>query len=130
MERHPAVSRAALLLLLGCGAMGSAQAHHSYAAFDRCHPFMFSGEIERVAWVNPHVEIAVRTDAGVTYTIVWLNMQQLAREGVARGVLNVGDHIDVSGAKQPEDKLRVIAQVTELTRPADGWHWSRPPQGC
>jgi hypothetical protein len=91
---------------------------------------MFSGEIERVAWVNPHVEIAVRTDEGVTYTIVWLNMQQLAREGVARGVLNVGDRVDVSGAKQPEDKLRVIAQVTELSRPADGWHWSRPPQGC
>ena len=130
MKRYTAIRNAALLLLAGLSVAGAAKAHHSYAAFDRCHPFTFSGEVERVAWINPHVEVAVRTDDGITYTIVWLNMQQLARQGVARGVLNVGDRIEVSGAKQPEDKLRVIALVTELKRPADGWHWSRPPQGC
>jgi len=119
-----------VLALAALGVSRAADAHHSYARFDRCHPFTLSGEIDRVAWINPHVEISIRTEAGVTYTIVWLNLQQLARDGVERGALKVGDRIEITGAKQPQDTLRVVTLLTEIRRPSDGWVWSRPPQGC
>jgi hypothetical protein len=119
----------ALALLVG-GLSSSAGAHHSQAQFDRCHPFVVEGSIERVLWENPHVEIALRGDDGMMYSIVWLNLQQLKRDGVAKDELKVGDRVQISGAKQPEDKLRVISLVTAIQRPSDGWEWSRPPQGC
>ncbi len=124
-------STATLAFVFGLsGLSGAASAHHSYAQFDRCHPFVIEGQIDRVVWANPHVEIALRSDDGMMYTIVWLNLQQLKRDGVAREVLHAGDRVQISGAKQPEDKLRVITQVSEIRRPSDGWAWSRPPQGC
>lgn len=119
-----------VLTLAALGVCGTAEAHHSYARFDRCHPFTLTGEIDRVAWINPHVEISIRTETGITYTIVWLNLQQLARDGVERGALKVGDRIEITGAKQPQDTLRVVTLLTEIRRPSDGWVWSRPPQGC
>jgi hypothetical protein len=122
---------ATLSFVILAGALSSpAGAHHSYAQFDRCHPFTVDGRIERVTWENPHVEIALRSDDGMMYRVVWLNLQQLKRDGVARDELKVGDRVQVSGAKQPEDKLRVISLVTAIQRPSDGWQWSRPPQGC
>lgn len=105
-------------------------AHHSYARFDRCHLFTLVGDIERVTWHNPHVELAIRSSEGMSYEIVWLNLQQLKRDGVEPGVLHVGDRIQITGAKQPEDNLRVITLLTGIWRPSDGWRWSRPPQGC
>ena len=126
-------TRAALTLafaLIAGGLSTPAGAHHSYAQFDRCHPFTVEGRIERVTWENPHVEIALRADDGMMYRVVWLNLQQLKRDGVARDELKVGDRVQVSGAKQPEDKLRVLSLVTAIQRPSDGWQWSRPPQGC
>jgi Family of unknown function (DUF6152) len=116
--------------LTASGLSSSAGAHHSYAQFDRCHPFTIEGQIERVTWGNPHVEISLRANDGMMYTIVWLNLQQLKRDGVPKDLLKVGDRIQISGAKQPEDKLRLISLVTAIDRPSDGWQWSRPPQGC
>ena len=112
------------------GAPRTVAAHHSYAHFDRCHLFTVAGAIERVTWHNPHVELAIRSIDGTEYTVVWLNLQQLNRDGVAASTLRVGDRIEITGAKQLEDKLHVITQVTGIWRPSDGWRWSRPPQGC
>ena len=121
---------ALVLVLVLSGLSSSARAHHSYAQFDRCHPFTIEGKIERVTWGNPHVEIALETDDGTMYTIVWLNLQQLKRDDVPRDALKVGDRVQVSGAKQPEDRPRIITLVSTIQRPSDGWEWSRPPQGC
>lgn len=130
MHRRSVVPIAVVLALVAFGVSITAAAHHSYARFDRCHLFTLAGEIERVTWHNPHVELAVRGSAGMAYTIVWLNLQQLKRDGVEPGALRVGDRIEITGAKQPEDNLRVITLVTAIWRPSDGWRWSRPPQGC
>ena len=116
--------------LAALGVASTTAAHHSYAHFDRCHLFTLAGEIERVTWHNPHVELAIRSSEGMSYSIVWLNLQQLKRDGVEPGALRVGDRIQITGAKQPEDDLRVITLLTGIWRPSDGWRWSRPPQGC
>jgi hypothetical protein len=128
---QPWIVRTAVVLVFAIlGVSGTASAHHGYARFDRCHLFTLAGEIQTVAWHNPHVEIAMRTSDGVTHTIVWLNLQQLKRDGVEPGTLKVGDRIEITAAKQPEDEPRVIALLTQIWRPSDGWRWSQPPQGC
>jgi len=112
------------------GVSSAGTAHHSSAHFDRCHPVTLTGEIDRVAWRNPHVEFVLRSNEGPAYTIIWLNLQQLKRDDVEPNTLRVGDHVEVTGAKQPEDTTRVIALLTAIRRVSDGWTWSRPPQAC
>ena len=130
MRRRSPVPIAVALALVALGIASTAAAHHSIARFDRCHLFTVAGEVTRLTWHNPHVEFTIRTSEGMTYDVVWLNLQQLKRDGVEPGVLKNGDRIEITGAKQPEDKLRMITLLTGLWRPSDGWRWSRPPQGC
>jgi hypothetical protein len=130
MQRRSVVPIAVALTLVAFGVSSTVAAHHSNARFDRCHLFTLAGEIERVTWHNPHVELAFRGTEGTAYTIVWLNLQQLKRDGVEPGTLRVGDRIEITGAKQPEDNLHVITLLTAIRRLSDGWRWSRPPQGC
>jgi len=130
MQRRFFLPIAVASTLVAFGVSSAATAHHSNARFDRCHLFTLAGEIERMTWHNPHAELAFRGSEGTAYTIVWLNLQQLKRDGVEPGDLRVGDRIEITGAKQPEDTLHVITLLTAIRRPSDGWRWSRPPQGC
>jgi hypothetical protein len=130
MQRRRLVRTVVVLALSALGVSGTAAAHHSFARFDRCHLFTLAGEIQRVTWHNPHVELGLRTTDGTSYRILWLNLQQLKRDGVEPNVLKVGDRIEITGAKQPEDNLHDVALLTQIWRPSDGWRWSRPPQGC
>jgi uncharacterized protein DUF6152 len=129
--RLPYVGPMAIALLIAAfGMPGELAAHHSSARFDRCRLFTLAGDIDGVTWHNPHVEIALHGSDGTAYTIVWLNLPQLKRDGVEPGTLRVGDRIEITGAKQPEDTAHVITLLTSIWRPSDGWRWSRPPQGC
>ena len=130
MLRQRVVHIGALLALIGLGICGPASAHHSFARFDRCHLFTLAGDIQGVKWRNPHVEIDMRAIDGNTYTVIWLSLVQLKRDGVDVGVLKAGDRIQITGAKQPEDSPHVVALLTQIWRPKDGWRWSQPPQGC
>jgi hypothetical protein len=130
MQRRCFVGTAVVLALSALGVSSAAAAHHSFARFDRCHLFTLAGEIQRVTWHNPHVELGLRTTDGTSYRILWLNLQQLKRDGVEPNALKVGDRIEITGAKQPEDTLHDVALLTQIWRPSDGWRWSQPPQGC
>ncbi len=120
----------AIATAFALGVPRSGTAHHSSARFDRCHPVTLTGEIDRVAWRNPHVEFVLRSSQGPAYTIIWLNLQQLKRDDVEPNALRVGDRVEITGAKQPEDTTRVIGLLTAIRRVSDGWTWSRPAQGC
>ena len=130
MQQRAIAPVAATLALIALAAPGMAGAHHSIARFDRCHLFTVAGEVTGVTWHNPHVEFAIHSVDGMTYEVLWLNLQQLKRDGVEPGALRVGDRVEITGAKQPEDNLRIITLLTGIWRPLDGWRWSRPPQGC
>jgi hypothetical protein len=130
MRRRALVPAAAALALMTLALPHTAPAHHSIARFDRCHLFTVAGEVTRVTWHNPHVEFAVQNSDGTVYNVLWLNLQQIKRDGLEVGVLKVGDRVEITGAKQPEDNLRMITLLTGIWRPRDGWRWSRPPQGC
>ena len=110
---------------------GSISAHHSYAAYDREHPVSIEGDIEQVAYENPHTVLTIR-NATADYTVEWGALFQLQRWNVAPGTLKVGDHVIVTGSAWRDPSVRKLSIITDIRRPSDGWHWSRqlqnPPQ--
>jgi hypothetical protein len=124
MARMFALTLAAVAL-----AAASLDAHHSYAVFDREHPVSIEGDIERVVFGNPHVILAVRA-ADVTYSVEWGNINQMVRTNVASNTLVAGDHVIVTGSAPRDRADHRLSIITDIRRPADGWHWSRwsPPE--
>ena len=118
----------ALLLTALLVTVGTASAHHSYAAYDREHPVSIEGEISQVLYANPHVILTVRTN-DAEYTVEWLSLYQVSRWIVAKGKLAVGDHIVLTGCALRDRTERRISLVTDIRRPSDGWTWSRQIAG-
>jgi len=73
-------------------------AHHSYALYDMRSAQSFSGEVERVEWVNPHIIISLRPDdrTNTVWRIEGHAPVLLARNGFDRTQLKVGDQIRIS----------------------------------
>ena len=90
----------------------------------------FSGELERIEWAYPHVLLFVRTEDGTTQELGWLDVRGLAREGIERDTLHVGDQLEVQGGFRPNDISKEPILVSSIRRPSDGWEWSQTPQGC
>jgi hypothetical protein len=67
----------AVLLLAG----GEAQAHHSYAAFDRAKTVEVAGTVKSWEWTNPHVWLTVSVPQKKGPPVDW------AFEGLAPGTL-------------------------------------------
>jgi hypothetical protein len=113
-----------LLLSFGTLAcMGAVQAHHSTAAeFDQSKPVSFTGTVQKVMWMNPHIythiEVKQQGAAPMVYHVEGGPPNALFRQGWRKDSLKVGDTVTVSGwrAKNP-DSLNV-GQATIVT--ADG----------
>jgi len=118
-----------LLAAAFLGAAGTASAHHP-PKFDHCKVYTVAGQVERVDWMNPHVKVAIKADDGMSYDLVWLNLQQLSLAGVQKDALKIGDRVIVKGSKQSEDPTHVSLLLTEIRKTDDGLEWSHPPQGC
>jgi hypothetical protein len=78
-------------------------AHHSFAAeYDGTKPVKVTGTVRRVEWANPHVWFYVEGKDDVTgRTAVWgfsaAPPGMLARRGITKEVLKIGDTIQVEG---------------------------------
>jgi hypothetical protein len=105
-------------------ALAPVQAHHSYAAFDRCKPVTLAGEIRGVEWVNPHIRIHLRTTAVGDYSVEWFSLLQLQQAAIAPDTLKPGDHVVVSGNAMRDPSMKVLSLLTEIRRPSDGWQWA------
>ena len=105
--------------------LSQAQAHHSYAAFDRCTPLSLEGEIDSVEWVNPHIRIHLRTDDVPSYFVEWFSLIQLEQAGLVAETLKSGDRIVVTGNPLRDQSKKVLSLLTEIRRPSDGWSWMR-----
>jgi hypothetical protein len=114
--------------ILGLCAMGTAGAHHP-PLMERCYSLTFTGQIERIDWRNPHVELSIRTDEGESHRVVWLNMQQLVRAGIDKDTLHTGDQVTATVGTR-EDVVDRPMLLAAITRTGDGWAWSQVPQGC
>ncbi|HUQ51586.1 MAG TPA: DUF6152 family protein [Gammaproteobacteria bacterium] len=106
-------------------ALAPAQAHHSYAAFDRCTPVELEGEIANVEWANPHIRISLRTAEVASYSVEWFSLIQMERAGLAAEVLKTGDHVVITGKAMRDPSMKILSLVTEIRRTSDGWTWTR-----
>jgi len=113
--------RSGLALLLAALCIGPARAHHSVAAeFDQSKPVTFTGTIQKVAWMNPHIYTHIEVKAADGKTIVYRveggPPNTLFRQGWRKDTLKHGDAVTVSGvrAKNPESMNVGMATITTV----------------
>jgi hypothetical protein len=116
--RSEAIRAGLVALVLGVAA-SEAVAHHSTAAeFDQNKPITFTGTVEKVMWMNPHIytHVAVKQPDGanIVYHVEGGPPNSLFRNGWRKDSLKVGDVITVNGwrAKNPDSKNVGQATIT------------------
>jgi hypothetical protein len=119
----------AFMIALLLASSGVAFAHHP-PKMERCASFTFSGEVERIEWRRPHVEVFVRTEEGETYQVTWLDINQLHLAGIEHDTLKIGDEVIISAGIRPNDVVVRPMLLSYIHRESDGWGWSQTPQGC
>jgi hypothetical protein len=116
------------LMLVGAGAViGSASAHHSFAAtYDSSRQAQITGEVAQFLFRNPHsmVQVLAPDETGETrrWAIEWAGVNVLTGEGISRATLRIGDEVVVTGnpGRVPTDyRMRMLS----IERPLDGWTW-------
>lgn len=107
--------------LLGSLLCTLAEAHHSFFALFQMDRFAeVEGRVTRVRWVNPHIIIYVRDEAGETWEAEAGAVNLLSRMGIDRDMIGVGETIRVRGnpARRSERHLWVsnilLGNDTEL----------------
>lgn len=104
-----AATRTWLAVAAGLFVLATAQAHHSTAAeFDASKKVTFTGTVQKVMWMNPHiythVEVKQEGAPAIVYHIEGGAPNALFRQGWRKDSLKVGDVVTVSGwrAKNPD----------------------------
>ena len=94
MNRWPAVMAAALAALVL--AATAADAHHSFAAFDRERNVVLTGTVKEFQWMNPHAWIQVLVpdgEAQMEWSIEAGSPNMMQRQGWKSRTLKPGDKI-------------------------------------
>jgi len=107
--KNKSLLRGICLLACTLSGAGAAFAHHSTAAeFDSTKPVTFTGTVQKVMWMNPHIytHIEVKQPDGATfvYHVEGGPPNSLFRQGWRKDTLKVGAVVTVSGwrAKNPD----------------------------
>lgn len=73
-------------------------AHHSFQVFyDAGQTLEIEGEITRVAWVNPHVELTLRDADGESWVLETNSVSILRRMDISADFVSVGARVRVAG---------------------------------
>lgn len=98
---------------------GAALAHHSTAAeFDSSKPVTFTGTVQKVMWMNPHIytliEVKQPGGASFVYHVEGGPPNSLFRQGWRKETLKAGTVVTVSGwrAKNPDSPNVGQATIT------------------
>ena len=116
-------------LIVGLCIADTATSHHP-PLMENCVALTFTGEVERIEWRNPHVELLVQADDGESHLISWLNPQQLSRAGVDRDTIRAGERVIVTVGSHEANVIPRPELLAAITKLSDGWEWSQTPQGC
>jgi hypothetical protein len=115
----------ATCVLVAAGAV--AAGHHSFPSFYFEERMVtVKGELVEFDYRAPHAWVRIKgLDEGGTervFAAEWSNPSRLARDGVTKTTLRVGDQLIVAGSpgRKPEEyRLHLKA----IQRVADGWEW-------
>jgi hypothetical protein len=105
---------------------GLLHAHHGYGAFfdPSERTVAIEGDIERIAFGNPHVVMQIRTADATVYTAVWQSAMWVEHNaGATRSTFHAGDHVVVIGAPARDPQVHEITRISEVRRPSDHWVW-------
>ena len=84
-----------IMLFSGMGAWG----HHSHANYDVTESTHLDGSVKDVLWINPHIwlfiEVADDDGSPMQWVLETATPAQLARNGVTRDTVQVGDSVSV-----------------------------------
>ncbi len=109
---------AALAFVVGALLPLGASAHHSTAAeFDQGKPITFTGTVQKVMWMNPHIytHVEVKDATGtVVYHVEGGPPNTLFRQGWRKDSVKPGDVVTVTGwrAKNPDSPNVGQASIT------------------
>jgi hypothetical protein len=105
----------AAIAMLAATAAAPAQAHHSYAAFDRTKEVRLAGVVKEFQWNNPHawIQVIVTDERGrqVEWGLECGSPNMMARTGWRRTTLKPGDKV-VAVANPLKDGRRNGSLVT------------------
>ena len=116
------------LPVLAAALVGSAYAHHSFAAtYFEDKTDKIQGKLVQFLYRNPHSFVHVevkdpKTGEMTRWAVEWGAGGQLGRQGVTRDTLKPGDEVIINGnpGRNPEDhRLRMV----NITRTSDNWKW-------
>ena len=116
------------LPILAAALVGSAYAHHSFAAtYFEDKTEKIQGKLVQFLYRNPHSFVHVevkdaKTGEMTRWAVEWGAGGQLGRQGVTRDTLKPGDEVVINGnpGRNPEDhRLRMV----NITRTSDNWKW-------
>jgi Family of unknown function (DUF6152) len=97
MQRYTYLGVGLSGLLLGT----TANAHHSYAEFDREQTIEIEGTLNTAGWRNPHtlLEVQAKDEAGrvTTWEVEAPGLNRFTRFGVPLGIFTVGSTVKVAG---------------------------------
>ena len=119
--------RTTVLIAMIVTAAATAAAHHSFASYYfEQQTITVSGEVVEFDYRAPHawVRLKGRADSGVeqVFAAEWSNPNRLARDGVSRTTLTIGDVVIITGSPgRNAEEHRIHLKAIE--RPADGWKW-------
>ncbi len=99
----------------------AASAHHSVSSeFDQKQPLTFTGTIQRVIWLNPHiytlVEVKAADGKAIVYRIEGGSPNALYRQGWRKDSLGPGEVVKVTGSRARNPESMNVGQAT-ITAP-------------
>ena len=111
------------LLVAALAFASSVNAHHSTAAeFDQERPVTFTGTVQKVMWMNPHIytHVEVKQPGGtsIVYHVEGGPPNSLFRQGWRKDSLKEGEVVTVNGWRAKNASSPNVGQATITT--ADG----------
>ena len=106
-----------MLAAVGCGLSTPSNAHHSTAAeFDQNKPVTFTGTVQKLMWMNPHIYTHVEVRAAgkepIVYHIEGGPPNSLFRQGWRKDSVKVGDIVTVTGWRAKNEESHNVGQAT------------------
>jgi hypothetical protein len=91
--------------VLAAASSGAAFAHHnSMEGYDASAPVILAGEITKIDWVNPHVQVHIRTKDGKAWKVQVAPMKAMRENGLDEAAFGSNEQVTIRGY-QSKDRI-------------------------